>query len=98
MSDDEPAERVIVTKRRIYRLAPDQQGQPVEKALNLSGLCSRGLGISKRPSQDGARSYEREHCECKGKMTTSPPATGNFLRIWICGGQSALRKCKVSPA
>jgi hypothetical protein len=31
----DPGERVIVTKRRIYRLAPDEQGQPVEDALNL---------------------------------------------------------------
>jgi hypothetical protein len=28
-------ERMIVTKRRIYRLAPDEQGQPVEEALKL---------------------------------------------------------------
>jgi hypothetical protein len=35
VTGDGSGERVIVTKRRIYRLAPDQQGQPVEEALNL---------------------------------------------------------------
>jgi hypothetical protein len=34
------AERVIVTKRRIYCLAPDEQGQPVEEALHLPPISA----------------------------------------------------------
>jgi hypothetical protein len=51
MSGD-AGERVIVTKRRIYRLAPDQQGQPVEEALKLPDnlrLFLKGAKIYQTP-------------------------------------------------
>ena len=41
MSGGNTGERVIVTKGRIYRLAPDEQGQPVEEALNLTRQSMR---------------------------------------------------------
>jgi len=36
MSDVGPVERAVVTKRRIYRLAPEQEGVPVEGGIFLS--------------------------------------------------------------
>ncbi len=35
MSDVGPVERAVVTKRRIYRLAPEQEGVPVEGGIFL---------------------------------------------------------------
>jgi hypothetical protein len=40
MSDDGPVERAVVTKRRIYRLAPEQGGVRVEGGMVLA----RGRG------------------------------------------------------
>jgi hypothetical protein len=54
MTDNHPGERVIVTKRRIYRLAPVEQGQPIEEALNLpANLCLFLKGAKVYQTADG---------------------------------------------
>jgi hypothetical protein len=62
MSDGGPVERAVVTKRRIYRLAPEQESEPVEGGMFLA----RGRGEHVRGNGWTFLADRRSSLRCRG--------------------------------
>ena len=56
-------ERVIVTKRRIYRLAPEQEGVPVETYFPGAILPEMLKGAEVYQTEDGPITVRQERLE-----------------------------------